>query len=86
MARSSLCGPSRPGLALLLRDGGRQGGASRREARPYLRPFFRASKTFFTCSVLDSKQTDPFRSVPYILEDFAGVRGLTEFLWMDFLW
>lgn len=54
-------------------------------AHPYLRPLFRASKIFFTCCVFGSGQTDPFRSVPYILEDFAGIRDLTEFLWMDFL-
>lgn len=54
-------------------------------SRPYLRPLFSASKIFFTCCGLGSKQTDPFPSVPYILEDFAGIRGLTEFLWVDFL-
>lgn len=52
---------------------------------PYLRPLLRASKIFFTCCGLGSGQTDPFRSVPYILEDFAGIRDLTEFPWMDFL-
>lgn len=53
--------------------------------RPYLRPLFSASKIFFTCCGLGSGPTDPFRSVPYILEDFAGIRDLTEFPWMDFL-
>lgn len=52
---------------------------------PYLRPLLRASKIFFTCCGLGSGQTDPFRSVPYILEAFAGIRDLTEFPWMDFL-
>jgi hypothetical protein len=34
---------------------------------------------------LGSEQTHPFLSVPYVLEDFAGIRDLTEFLWTDFL-
>lgn len=56
-----------------------------RTACPYLRPLLSASKIFRTCCVLESGQTDPLRSVPYILEDLAGMRDLTEFLWMDFL-
>lgn len=54
-------------------------------SHPYLRPLFSASNIFFTCCGLGSEQTDPFRSVPYILEDFTGIRDLTEFLWTDFL-
>lgn len=52
---------------------------------PYLSPLFNASKIFFTCWGLGSEQTHPFLSVPYVLEDFAGIRDLTEFLWTDFL-
>lgn len=52
---------------------------------PYLSPLFSASKIFFTCWGLGSEQTHPFRSVPYVLEDFTGIRDLTEFLWTDFL-
>ena len=72
----------------------RRGGAEKRQRTPvsgttntgpYLRPLLSASKIFFTCCGLGSGQTDPFRSVPYILEDLAGIRALTEFPWMDFL-
>lgn len=54
-------------------------------ACPYLRPLLSASKIFLTCCVLASGQTAPLRSVPDILGGLAGMRDLTEFLWMDFL-
>lgn len=52
---------------------------------PYLRPLLRASKIFFTCCGWGAGQTEPFRSVPYVLEGLAGIRDLAEFPWMDFL-
>lgn len=65
---------------------GRARALTATDSCPYRRPLFSASKTFFTCCALASGHADPFRSVPYILEGLAGMRALTELLWMDFLW
>ena len=90
ITRSSICGhaqtrPTPDAQAEAERsERTRPKGATGSPLPPYLSPLFSASKIFFTCWGLGSKQTHPFRSVPYVLEDFAGTRDLTEFLWMDF--